>query len=822
MRARRRSGTCTSVSCIMYDAIGCRGVGGRTTKSLPMTAMRDKDTSESGRSVSAPLFVATACFLLGYQATVSQVVIIREFLVVLFGNELCLGVIFSSWFVGVAVGAWTASRFVDKARNPLSVFVVTELLFPFVVACFLPLIRTTRAWLGAPPGELIPFLKLVFATGLMVIPVSLLVGFAFPFACRSLRLVRPVRDAASGEAQGIGWVYVLESCGSLVGGVLFTFVLVQRFNSVAVALISIVVVSACLLFLTISLRTRVLAICSAVVLCAAAFVLALGLADKLDTATVRARWRSMGQRLDLVASRDSKYQNLALGEQEEQYSLFANGQYAFSFPDPFVPAQNANLFMCEHPNPRDVLLIGGTPGMLHEILRHPVNSVDYLEIDPDVFSVIEPYLSDAERESLVDPRVTVLHQDGRHFVKRNRGSRLYDLVILDLPDPSTAMLNRFYTQEFFSEVKDVLRPGGVVVAGISSASTYFGEEMESFSGSLYATLRDSFAHLAISPGEENYFFASDSPGAATDDADVLAERYESRGMESEYFSKYLFSSIFLPERVEFTRETFEKAENLRINSDDTPVTYFFNLVLWSRYSGGKFGPALLSLSKTRFFWLILVAGAIFVVAAVLLFRGSRDVDSAGRPLALIAIGTTGTAAMAFDLTALYAYQNTYGYLYQEIGLVVALFMTGLALGSIVATSRLRKRSTDVAVLLLALEIAIAVFALALPGLLHAAGTVAGLEFGKLFFLAVVVAAGFVTGAEFPVANAVFLRAGGKMGVSAALTDSTDHLGAAVGAFLTGVVLIPVFGTVKTCVFLSAVNFFSAALILSWLSRKGRG
>jgi len=787
-----------------------------------MTGMKVKDTAESGRSVSAPLFVAAACFLLGYQATVSQVVIIREFLVVLFGNELCLGVIFSSWFVGIGVGAWAASRFVDRARNPLSAFVLTELLFPLVLTGVLPLIRTTRAWLGAAPGELIPFFKLVLATGLMVIPVSLLVGFAFPFACKSLRLVRPVRRIASGEAQSIGWAYVLESCGSLVGGVLFTFVLVQRFNSVSVALISIVVVSACLLLLTMSLRTRALAICSAVVLFAAVSILALGFADELDKATVLARWRSMGQRLDLIASRDSRYQNLALGEQEEQYSLFANGQYAFSFPEPYVVAQNANLFMCEHPDPQHILLIGGTPGMLHEILRHPVKSADYLEIDPEVFRTIEPYLSAAERDSLVDPRVTVFHEDGRHFVKHNRGSRSYDLVILDLPDPSTAMLNRFYTREFFSEVKDVLRPGGVVVAGISSSSTYFGEEVESFSGSLFATLHDSFAHLAISPGEENYFFASDSPDVVTEDAEVLAERYESRGVESQYFSKYLFWSIFLPERVQFTRESFEKAEKLRVNTDDTPVTYFFNLVLWSRYSGGRFGPALLSLSKTRFFWFILFAGAIFVLAAMLLFRGGRDMDGAGRPLALIAVGTTGIAAMAFDLTALYAYQNTYGYLYQEIGLVVALFMTGLALGSTVATRRLDKRSADVAFLLLVLEIAIGAFALALPGLLHAAGTVAGLVAGKLFFLAVVVAAGFVTGAEFPVANAVYMRAGGKMGASAALTDSGDHLGAAFGAFLTGVLLIPVFGTVKTCVFLSAVNFFSAALIVSWLSRRRRG
>jgi spermidine synthase len=770
------------------------------------------------------LFVAVACFLLGYQATISQVVLIREFLVVLFGNELCLGVIFSCWFVGIGLGAWSASRLVDKSKDPLSVFVLAELSLPLMLTGLLPLIRITRSWAGAPAGELIPFFKLVVATGLMVIPISVLIGFAFPFACRSMRLVRPIPDTASTEPQNIGWVYVLESSGSLAGGVLFTFVLVQHFNSFAIAFISIVVVSAGLLLLVLSAHARIRQSAAVPLLCLIAFcagtsMLLLDVPEKLDAATVLARWRSMGQRLDLVASRDSKYQNLTVGVQEEQYSLFANGQYTFSFPDPYSSAQEANLFMCEHPDPRQVLLVGGTPGVLGEILRHPVTRVDYLEIDPEVLTIITPFLSASESESLRDPRVNVVHEDGRHFIKRNRGQRLYDLAIIDVPDPSTAMLNRFYTREFFSEVKDVLQPGGVVVTGISSSSTYFGEEIQSFSGSLFATLRDRFAYLAIAPGETNYFFVSDSPNVVTDDAELLAQRYDNRGIESDYFSKYVFSSIFWPERVRFTRESFEKAENLRVNTDNTPVTYFFNLVLWSRYSGGRFGPLLLTLSGMRFGRLILIIVGVFALGSVPLFARRGGTESVGRPLALVAVGTTGAAAMAFDLIALYAYQNAYGYLYQEIGLVVALFMTGLALGSVLATARLVKSPADSAVLLLALEIIIGAFALALPKLLQISGAAPTFAGGKLCFLTVVVAAGFITGAEFPVANAVFMHAGGTMGRSAALTDSTDHIGAALGAFLTGVFLIPIFGALRTCAFVSALNFLSAALIASWLIRK---
>jgi len=768
--------------------------------------------------------VAIACFLLGYQATIAQVIIVREFLVIFFGNELCLGVIFSSWFVGIAVGAYIASRKTDRIKDPLPVLVISELLFPVMLLCFLPPIRISRGWLGAGPGELIPFVKLVAATALMVVPISFIIGFTFPFACCVMRAVR--RSQPSGETESIGWVYALESSGSLVGGVLFSFVLVQHLSTPAIAFISIIVVSACLSLLTLSVSSksrigRILTTCTGIITLVSIVSLALGLSGKLDKATVLARWRSMGQKLELVASRDSKYQNLALGVQEGQHSLFANGQYTFSFPDPYIPAQKANLFMCEHPSPHRVLLIGGTPGMLHEILRYPVISVDYLEIDPEVLRIVEPYLSPTEKDALADSRVQVFYEDGRHFVKHNRGKRGYDLVILNLPDPSTATLNRFYTKEFFEEVKEVLQPGGVVITGISSTSTYFGEEMARFSGSLFVTLRDSFRYLAIAPGEQNYFFATDTPDTVTESADILAKRYESRALTSQYFSKYLFASIFQPERIRFTWQSFESAAGLRINTDDTPITYFFNLILWSRYSGGKFGPVLMALSKTRFLWVVVTVVVIFVLCAGLPLIRVSNRRSLGRPVALIAIGTTGIAAMAFDLTALYAYQSIYGYLYQEMGLVVALFMTGLALGSILATRALAKRSARSEIAFLALEIAIALFAIALPGLLHGAASLERFALGKSFFLVIVAGAGAVTGAMFPVANAVFMRAGGSMGKSAALTESIDNAGAAIGAFVTGVLLLPVFGTLNTCVLLCAINLLSAALIALWLALRNR-
>ena len=85
-----------------------------------------------------------------------------------------------------------------------------------------------------------------------------------------------------------------------------------------------------------------------------------------------------------------------------------------------------------------------------------VAAVDYVELDPLVIEVARRLLP----ERLADPRIHVIHTDGRLHVKRSREQ--YDVVIVDVPDPSTSQINRFYTREFFAEVRRMLVPGGVV------------------------------------------------------------------------------------------------------------------------------------------------------------------------------------------------------------------------------------------------------------------------------------------------------------------------------------------------------------------------
>ena len=147
----------------------------------------------------------------------------------------------------------------------------------------------------------------------------------------------------------------------------------------------------------------------------------------------------------------------------------------------------------QHPNPRHVLLIGGgAEGLIGEILKHPIETLDYVELDPKLLILLDPYLSSEAKQALNDPRVSTFYADGRYYVKQT--DRFYDIVILNLPDPTNAMLNRFYTLEFFQELRRILNPRGIVITELSS-SLHLQEKAVNYAGSLYKTLRHTLRQL---------------------------------------------------------------------------------------------------------------------------------------------------------------------------------------------------------------------------------------------------------------------------------------------------------------------------------------
>lgn len=120
--------------------------------------------------------------------------------------------------------------------------------------------------------------------------------------------------------------------------------------------------------------------------------------------------------------------------------------------------------MLLHPEPEDVLIIGGGEGAtLREVLVHrTVKSVTMVDIDREVVELCREYLTSWHQGAFEEPRLRMVFEDGRKFIEND--DAFYDIVIIDIVDmldngPAQAL----YTRQFYEELSRRLRPNAVVV-----------------------------------------------------------------------------------------------------------------------------------------------------------------------------------------------------------------------------------------------------------------------------------------------------------------------------------------------------------------------
>ncbi len=793
--------------------------------------------------------------LIGCYSIIVQVLFIREFMVVFQGSELCLGIIFASWLIGISLGAGIGGKVVKRIKDMWLFFIVFQSVICVVPFFQIYFIRVIREILGIPPGEYISLFPLITSTFLLILPFSFMTGLIFPCASNlTVEKLNPVRKSGHGfkprsdslffslhykwwdflsngiksKAQQIGRVYILEGVGSLIGGLVLTFYLITHFKPYeTLSAISLLILINCLI-LSLSHKgtffRRIYPGISLPLLLLSGYLLISGNVAKFDDFSIQKRWEAYHNLLKMTASLDSIYQNIVVAKKEDQYSLFSNGQYMLSFPDPYQSAVVANFNLSQHPHPRKVLLVGGgLAGIIEEMLKHPITMLHYVELDPKLIEASLPFLPEEDRNALEDKRVKVFHTDGRHYIKNAKEK--YDMVVLNLPDPSTAMLNRFYTLEFFKEVKEILNDDGIVATGITSAVNYIGEEVGVYTSSLYHTLKKVFPYIVIVPGSKNYFFAASMPNVVTSDSEVLAERYQNRHISSDYFTPYHFAMLLPEERVKFIKKSLEQKSDVRINTDTHPIIYFYNLVLWEIFSGKRGGGNIFEHLSGGFTWFVFPLIILFLIRVAYVLLKKDRVFHHLKFNGLLAIATTGFAGMALEIILLFAFQNIYGYVYHKVGLVVSLFMLGLSLGGYLMNQLISGKEKNWVRMLIAIELLICFYSLSLTPIItlfssYAVRSVSPTISLECLFMILAAGAGLLTGLEFPLVSRIFID-NEEVGTVAGWVDSFDHLGACFGALLTGTILVPLLGTFKSCLFAGVLNFMSGLLLVIYLLQRRR-
>jgi spermidine synthase len=696
--------------------------------------------------------------LIGTAAITSQILLIREIVNLFAGNELIYGLTIFFWLILYSFGCGIIGRFSHKIKDKLKTFIALQA----TIAILLPIeIFITRA-IGMPLGSIPSFTITLLTIFFVLAPITLILGFQFSLVSNLLS------EMFQNDSSQISRVYIIEAIGSILGGIILTYLLIFYLNAFQISAILAILISFSLLLLD-NKFTKYLFIIA---------ILILIFGNIIDFQSSRLSWRGY----NLLKSTDSPFGRIAIIEDHEAITFFENGGLFFSTADKAGNEEIAHLPMLMHYDPKDILLIGGgVSGITDEILKYPVKSLDYVELDYRLIELAHQFVK-------FKPEVNLFTIDGIKYI--NQTKKKYDLIIINLPDPSTAQINRFYTQSFFKACSQRINKGGIVCLTLDTSHSYIGNELRLLNQCIHKTFSSVFKNVEVIPGNSNYFIGSSYKPVTYRRS--LIKRWEKRNIKTEYFKSDTLYFILWPGKIKHIQDVITFDSSTPINTNLRPISYYLELLIWSSHF---YSPL-----KSFFYLLMTIRYSYLLILLFTFFMGIKLISLKRKTIKLpITIMLIGFAGMSVQLIILYTFQSLYGYIYQTIGLLTTAFMAGLTLGSFITYLRYKQIKNPLLilkiVLFLFIGLLITIFFLLDKFPLPLASLLISLPIGI----------------SFPLAIKIYEEHQKEIGSLAGILYGSDLLGGAFAAIVTTIFFIPIYGIPQS--FIIAILSTIASLIL---------
>jgi spermidine synthase len=670
----------------------------------------------------------------GIASVAGQLVFVREFLSQFQGNEIVIALVFFNWLILGGLGTWLAHR---PRRFTARVLMICSLLLAALSVGQLAAIRVLRPLLfsiGVSAG----FYSIFIFTFLTLAPYAGLVGFVLPYSLFLLRTRFP-------DYSGVR-IYMADNLGDICGGALFAFVLVFFATPMQALLAAHLPLSVLAARLSRRLWTGVPAGAAALA------VLLLGVA--LEKTLLKP---AVGR---LVHYEESRYGRLTVHQDQEQLTLFADGRPVYTTQDWALAEETAHYPLSQIRHPDRILLISSTAGLTDEVLKHKPRSVDYVELDAAVSRLLVQF-----GLMKIPAGVHVIHGDARLWLKHTH--RVYDAILMALPEPDTFQLNRFFTDGFFDLVRTRLSAKGIFSFSVQGYDNFMTTAQRMEVSSLSNTAHRHFKYVKLLPGQRVFFLCRQAP-LDLDIPTLLARQ----GIATRYVGPYFHGNL-TPERL--AGLAADLLPEVPANTDTRP--YLMRLMFDQWFTKFDTSPR------------------VFAILLCLVFGGYM---MRLRREAFV-LFTTGFTNMGSEILVIFAFQIFLGYIYFKIGLVVTVFLAGLLPGAWwgqrhVSRSALFLMLSDLGIIawMVGFMAAVRIFGDGLP---------------QCFFYGAGFLISLLCGFQFPLALAL-------AGVSSRATAgifAVDLVGAAFGALTASTLLIPYLGLEGMAIALIGIKIVSLAV-----------
>lgn len=700
--------------------------------------------------------------LFGFSSAVAQVLLIRELLTVFRGSELVIGAIFAAWFLGIYLGTRISK---DASPERLRTRALRALIaLPLVLPIAIYLAHLIPAILPSTTGTHYSIITEFLCAMLLSAPAGICIGLYFPPAVTLM--------SAEKKSSGGAVIFTIESLGSFSGGLIFSFILVDHLNPLAI--------SSLLLFLSICMYiaiTRDRGFVAAA--CAAAALLIT--AGGMEHAFFTRLWKQ-AHAGRLISYTRTRCQMISFESLEDQTNVYGDGVFYFAFPDRYGARLPFHLIRSLMRTGRErICIFGGGPGSLVlNLARAAAHPLSYCESDPWLTDSILK-LGDRDLARAVESgSLRLLREDFRQHLSQ-AGNR-YDIILCIPPSPENSRLNRFYTAEFYELCRQSLSEDGILVTALPGYANYMGGDLKRFIASIYKAFKGRFPHLLATSGETVYLIGAKVRDALPKTGEELVRGYgkkfprlklelTARGTDQEIlgdFDPAELMMLFEPtQSAYFTVQMNSIPDGTPENRDMKPGAYWSHLLLSALQE------------NSLFYHLLRVSYVLALIAAIcilfILHRTFRRIGPAQLYGAVIATAI-GFISISTMVIMILVYQNFYGNVYHRIALVNAVFMLGLFSGGAYALRVRMRFSWRLIVAMMFLLFGIAVYMRMRS---------------ELLFWPILYLFASLCGTVLP--SLFELLKGEDYHRTATNLNAMDHLGAVAGSILIPLSLLPALG-----------------------------
>ncbi len=292
----------------------------------------------------------------------------------------------------------------------------------------------------------------------------------------------------------------------------------------------------------------------------------------LYASTLLKLWDEKIYKAPILANIQTPYQKIVLTKNDNGTKLYLNRTIQFSSNDEYRYHELlVHVPMCLHPNPKTILVLGGGENLAsRELLKYPsVSQIDVVDIDSMMFhlAINNHEIKKINRNAAIHAKVNLIVDDAFLYLRNNL--KLYDIIICDLPDPSSEGLARLYSKQFFDLAKRSLQEDGIMV-------TQSGEI--NFSNTAFNCIRNTVAssfeqvkvYQGIVPSFGNWGFTLGSRKALPFDKNI----YLPQGLK--FVDSLQFKNAFIfPKDIPLVPT--------KINTLDHPILLTYFLDEWQKW-----------------------------------------------------------------------------------------------------------------------------------------------------------------------------------------------------------------------------------------------